>query len=127
MVNIDSLSDKKSILSSKWIFAHKEFENNENKFKARLVVRGFAQNENTFNYDEIFAPVAKMSTIRTLLFIGNERGHRFDQLDVKTAFLNGTLTEDVYIYPPEGLNLDPGKVLKLKKALYGLKQAHARF
>lgn len=123
VVDIGTVSDKKSILSSKWVFAFKDFEENENKFKARLVVRGFQQSDNTFNYDEIFSPVAKMSTIRTLLSVGNEKGHRFDQLDVKTAFLNGTLSENVFMYPPEGLDLGKGKVLKLKKSLYGLKQS----
>lgn len=64
-----------------------------------------------------------MVTIRTLLSIGNQFGYYFRQLDVKTAFLNGDLREDVYVYPPEGMNCDKGCVFKLMKSPYGLKQS----
>lgn len=112
------------VLDSKWVFALKEHETQDNdKFKARLVVRGFNQDSNSFNYDEIYSPVARLSTIRTVLAIGNENKFRFDQLDVKTAFLNGELKDDVFMYPPEGVSVIQGKVLKLRKSLYGLKQA----
>ena len=85
-------------------------------------MRGFEQKE-SFNYDEIYSPVAKMSTIRTLLSVGNQYKYYFKQLDVKTAFLNGDLKENVYIYPAEGFKCNKEKVLKLKKSIYGLRQA----
>lgn len=111
------------ILNTKWIFSFKPLELNiEHKYKARLVVRGFAQCK-TFDYNVIYSPVAKLSTIRTLLSIGNQLGYYFIQLDVKTAFLHGELKENIYIYPPIGVECKEGYVLKLLKSIYGLKQA----
>ena len=111
------------IIDTKWVFAFKPLEKiREDRYKARLVVRGFAQ-EKTFDYDEIYSPVARMSTLRTLLAIGNQNNFYFEQLDVKTAFLNGHLKENIYIYPPEGIKVQIGYVLKLNRSLYGLKQA----
>uniref|UniRef100_A0A1Y1MQF0 Endonuclease n=2 Tax=Photinus pyralis TaxID=7054 RepID=A0A1Y1MQF0_PHOPY len=110
------------ILNTKWVYSLKDGEgNNEGKYKARLVVKGFAQKE-TFNYEDVYSPVARM-TIRVLLSVGNQLGYYFRQLDVKTAFLNAKLDHPVYIYPPEGSNLNNGKVLKLNKSLYGLRQS----
>ncbi|KAI5748286.1 hypothetical protein M8J77_023876 [Diaphorina citri] len=113
----------KQVLSSKWVYAYKEHEFGEEKYKARLVVRGFAQDDETFSFDEIYSPVAKMTTIRTLLAVAVEKDLHLHQLDVNTAFLNGHLENDVYLYPPKGLDVENGTVLKLNKALYGLKQA----
>lgn len=111
------------VLSTRWVFAMKPYEEKiQDKYKARLVVRGFAQKE-SFQYDQIYSPVARMSTIRTLLSVGTQNMYHFEQLDVKTAFLNGDLEENVYIYPPEGVKCGDGYVLKLKKSLYGLKQS----
>lgn len=91
------------ILDTKWVYTYKPLENDQSdRYKARLIVRGFTQKE-TINYDELYSPVAKMSTIRTLLSVGNQFGYHFKQLDVKTTFLNGILNENVYIYPPEGM------------------------
>lgn len=111
------------ILNTRWVFATKSLEEKiEDRYKARLVVKGCAQKK-TFDYNELYSPVAKMTTIRTLFSVGNQMGYFFKQLDVKTAFLNGNLNEDIYIYPPEGVNCATGMVLKLNKSLYGLKQA----
>lgn len=77
------------ILDIKWIYTYKSFEKEKiNPYRARLVVRGFAQKE-TFNYDELYSSVAKISTIRTLVTVGNQFKYHFVQLDVKTAFLHG--------------------------------------
>lgn len=112
-----------NILDTKWLFTYKTLEEKEvDKYKARLVVRGFAQ-EKDKTYDDIYSPVARMATIRALLIFGNQFKHFFHQLDVKTAFLNAELNENIYIYPPEGVECDNGEVFKLKKSLYGLKQA----
>lgn len=116
-------SKNTTILDSKWVFALKEHEEDEqNRYKARLVARGFAQPKE-FDYDEIYSPVAKVTTLKTLLAVGNERSFHFEQLDVKSAFLNGELKDSVYLKPPEGDNVKPNYVYKLKKALYGLKEA----
>lgn len=81
------MPNKAEILKTKWVFASKPLEEKlEDRYKARLVVKGFAQRE-TFQYDENYSPVAKMSTIRTLLSIGNRNKYYFEQLDVKTAFV----------------------------------------
>ena len=95
-----------------------------NKFKSRLVAKGYVQ-EQGIDFDEVFAPVARIETIR--LFIGLAAACRWEihHLDVKTAFLHGELVEEVYVTQPEGFEKkgEEHKVFKLKKARYGLRQA----
>lgn len=117
-----SKPESEKILDTKWVFAFKDLEDGQDRFKARLVVRGFAQT-NVNPYRDIYSPVAKLATVRTLLSVGNQQDYHFLQLDVKTAFLNGELETPVYVYPPPGLEHVRGQVYKLKKALYGLKNA----
>ena len=109
----------------KWIFKTKFKENGEvDKFKARLVAKGYAQ-EYGVDYTEVFAPVARLDTIRIILAMAAHYNWQVYQLDVKSAFLHGELKEDIYVQQPTGF-LKKGKedkVYKLKKALYGLKQA----
>ncbi|GJU32542.1 retrovirus-related pol polyprotein from transposon TNT 1-94 [Tanacetum coccineum] len=92
--------------------------------KTRLVVRGYRQEEG-IDFEESFAPVARMEAIRIFLAYAAHKSFTVFQMDVKTAFLHGTLKEDVYVCQPEGfIDADhPSHVYKLKKALYGLKQA----
>nr|GFA05495.1 retrovirus-related Pol polyprotein from transposon TNT 1-94 [Tanacetum cinerariifolium] len=92
--------------------------------KSRLVVRGYRQEEG-IDFEESFAPVARMEAIRIFLAYAAYKSFSGFQMDVKTAFLHGSLKEDVYVYQPEGfIDVDhPSHVYKLKKALYGLKQA----
>jgi hypothetical protein len=94
------------------------------RYKSRLVVKGYGQTYG-FDYDEIFAAVAKMSTVRTLIFCAINFGWSLHQLDVKNAFLHRDLEEEVYMENPLGFenNQTLGKVCKLKKSLYGLKQS----
>ena len=90
--------------------------------QARFVARGFSQKEG-IDYDETFAPIARYSSIRAIISLASVMGWKLHQMDVKTAFLNGEIEEEVYIEQPEGFELH-GKeshVCKLKKALYGLK------
>ena len=92
--------------------------------KARLVAKGFKQIHG-IDYDETFSPVAMLKSIRILLAIAAYFDYEIWQMDVKTAFLNGNLNEDVYMTQPEGF-VNPNnarKVCKLRKSIYGLKQA----
>ena len=113
------------IIGTKWIFRNKtNEEGNVIHNKARFVAQGYSQMEGV-DYDETFAPVARMESIRILLFRACHLKFKLYQMDVKTTFLNGIFKEDVYIAQPKGF-IDPHfseNVLYLKKALYGLKQA----
>ena len=91
------------------------------RYKARLVAHGFQQ-EHGRDYDETFAPVAHMTTVRTLLVVVFVRHWSVSQLDVKNAFLNGELREEVYMQPPRGYSVPDGMVCRLRRSLYGLKQ-----
>ena len=113
------------IIGTKWIFCNKtDEEGNVIRNKALLVAQGYSQMEGV-DYDETFAPVARMEFIRLILALACQLKLKLYQMDVKTAFLNGLLKEDIYVEQPEGF-IDPHfpyHVLYLKKALYGLKQA----
>jgi len=88
------------------------------------VARGFLQVEGV-DYEETFASVARYTSIRTIILIAAEMGWKIHQMDVKTAFLNGFIQEEVYIEQPQGFEVrgKESHVCRLKKALYGLKQA----
>ncbi|GJT02716.1 retrovirus-related pol polyprotein from transposon TNT 1-94 [Tanacetum coccineum] len=112
-------------LTLKWLFKNKlDEENTVIRNKTRLVVRGYHQEEG-IDFEESFAPVARMEAIKIFLAYAAHKSFIVYQMDVKTAFLNGSLNEDVYVCQLEGfINADhPSYVYKLKKALYGLKQA----
>nr|GEU65571.1 retrovirus-related Pol polyprotein from transposon TNT 1-94 [Tanacetum cinerariifolium] len=112
-------------LTLKWIFKNKnDEENTVIQNKSRLVMRGYRQEEG-LDFEESFAPVARMEAIRIFLAYAAHKSFNVFQMVVKTAFLHGTLKEDVYVCQPEGfINADhPSHVYRLKKALYGLKQA----
>lgn len=109
----------------KWVYKTKLNEKGElDKYKARLVAKGYAQQYGV-DYTEVFAPVARMDTVRMIIALAAQRGWTVYQLDVKSAFLHGELNEDVFVEQPRGYEKkdSPNKVYKLKKALYGLKQA----
>ena len=109
----------------KWIFKIKRNSDGSiNKFKARLVAKGYIQRHGV-DFEEVFAPVARMETVRLLIALAASRGWEVHHLDVKTAFLHGDLREEVYVSQPEGFEIkgQENKVYKLHKALYGLRQA----
>lgn len=92
------------------------------RYKARLVAKGCSQRYG-IDYEETYSPVVRFATIRMLLAMAAEYELYVHQLDVSTAYLNGNLEEDVYMWQPENYNDKSGCVLKLQKSLYGLKQA----
>ena len=109
----------------KWVFKVKRNpDGSVNKYKARLVAKGYVQRHG-IDYDEVFAPVARIETIRLIIALAASHGWEIHHLDVKTAFLHGDLKEEVYVKQPEGFKVQGSeeKVYKLSKALYGLKQA----
>ena len=114
-----------NVVGTKWIFRNKSDEKGiVIRNKARLVAQGYSQVEGV-DFDETFAPVARLESIRLLLCIACALKFKLHQMDVKTAFLNGYLQEEVFVEQPKGFE-DPHNlthVYKLKKALYGLKQA----
>ena len=95
------------------------------RYKARLMAKGYTQTYG-IDYEEMFAPVAKMNTVRILLSLAAHSGWELNQFDVKNAFLHGNLEEEIYKEIPPGFGSTNGinKVCRLKKALYGLKQSH---
>ena len=114
----------KRVLRNKRVFKLKKDGDKLVKYKARLVVKGFNQKQG-IDFDEIFFPVVKMSSIWVVLGLVASLDLELEQLDVKTAFLHGDLKEEIYMDQPKGFKVK-GKehmVCKLKKSLYGLKQA----
>ena len=119
------LPDSRKAVECKWIFKKKTDANgNVTVYKARLVAKGFRQVQGV-DYDETFSPVVMLKSVRVLLAIAAFFDYEIWQMDVKTAFLNGNIEEELYMIQPEGF-VDPkdaGKVCKLQRSIYGLKQA----
>src|SRR5258706_3660095 len=117
----DLPSGRKAI-NSRWVFKVKlNADGSIERYKARLVVKGYSQLAG-IDYEETFAPVTRYDSLCLVIALAVNLGLVLEQLDIKTAFLNGELKEEIWMTPPPGIGLD-GKVLLLKKALYGLKQA----
>ena len=114
-----------NVIGTKWIFKNKSDEHGTViRNKSRLVAQDYTQVKG-IDFDETFAPVARLESIRILLAIASHLNFKLYQMDVKSAFLNGMLQEEVYVEQPKGF-VDPHRpndVYKLKRALYGLKQA----
>nr|GEV30135.1 retrovirus-related Pol polyprotein from transposon TNT 1-94 [Tanacetum cinerariifolium] len=115
---------KEAIADSAWIEAMQEELHQFDRLQARLVAKGYAQ-EKGIDFEESFAPVARLEAVWIFVAYAAHKSFLIYQMDVKMAFLNGPLKEEVYVAQPDGF-VDPDhpeKVYRLKKALYGLKQA----
>jgi hypothetical protein len=113
----------KRAIDGKWIFKIKtDCKGGQERYKARLVIKGCSQRRG-LDYKETYAPVARLTTVRTLLAIILEEDLYAYQMDVKNAFLHGTLKEEIYMKPPSGYHCQQNLVCRLRKTLYGLKQA----
>ena len=119
------LPEKKNTVGCRWLFKIKYNKDGvAERFKPRLVAKGYAQ-KHGIDYDEIFSPVVRFSSIRMLLAASLKRDMHIHQMDIQTAFLNEHLKEEIYMMQPEG-SIQPGQehwVCELKKSLYGLKQS----
>ncbi|KAE8709757.1 Protein farnesyltransferase/geranylgeranyltransferase type-1 subunit alpha [Hibiscus syriacus] len=123
--SLTDLPKGKRAVGCRWIFTVKyHSDGSVERYKARLVAKGFSQSYG-IDYQETFAPVAKLNTIRILLSVAVNMDWKLHQLDIKNAFLNGNLEEEVYMEVPPGLEGKVTKktVCKLNKSLYGLKQS----
>lgn len=109
-------------IKNRWVFKIKRSGRNNVKFKARLVAKGFSQRPG-IDYGETYSPVVKHDSLRTILSLAAAHDLELLQLDVKTAFLNGDIDEELYTDQPTGFKEDSQMVCLLKKGLYGLKQA----
>lgn len=115
----------KSVVTSRWHYKVKfAADGSVEKYKSRFVARGFSQIEGV-DYGETFAPVARYTSIRSVIALAAKMGWRIHQMDVKIAFLHGEIEEEIYIEQPQGFETRDAEnhVCRLKKALYGLKQA----
>jgi len=117
---IQRVPENRNIVGCRWLFKRKE----DGRFKVRLVAKGYSQ-EPGIDFRETFEPVAKFTTLRLLLALIVENDWELHSMDVKTAFLNGELQEEIYMEVPEGVreNTEPGFACRLVKAIYGLRQS----
>lgn len=110
-------------IDNRWVFRLKRKPNGDiDRFKARLVVRGFSQVRG-IDYEETFSPVVKFSSVRLILAVAAAEKLFLRQFDIKTAFLYGDLDEEIYMEQPIGFSDSTKKVCRLNRSLYGLKQA----
>lgn len=118
------LPNGRNVIGCKWIFKTKtDASGKVNRYKARLVAQGFTQKFGT-DYDQVFAPVARNTTLRILLSVASKEKFIVHHMDVKTAFLNSKLKEEIYMKQPPGFeNGNKKLVCRLKKCIYGLKQS----
>ncbi|RDX85720.1 hypothetical protein CR513_33050, partial [Mucuna pruriens] len=119
----EEMEASRKTIGCKWVYKIKRDGNDQvERYRARLVLKGYAQKEG-IDFNEIFSPVVRMTTIRIVLAMCAVFDLHLEQLDVKTAFLHGELEEEIYMLQPEGFKTQENLVCRLTKSLYGLKQA----
>jgi hypothetical protein len=112
----------RKVVGSKWVFCIKRGPDGEiQKYKARIVAQGFTQIEGV-DYNEMFVPIAKFASLCVILAIAAEHDLEVQQMDVKSAYLNGELKEEIFMEPPPSFDVPDSMVLHLVKAVYGTKQ-----
>jgi hypothetical protein len=122
---LQDLPEGRKAIGSRWVLLKKRDEHGDIlKFKARLVAQGFSQKPGT-DYQEMgtFAPVMRFETLRAMLALTAVNNWEMRQMDVKGAYLNGYLDEEIYMQQPPGFGDGSGRVCRLRRSLYGLKQA----
>lgn len=122
--NLEPLPPTRRAIDCKWVYKIKRKpDGSVDRYKARLCAKGYLQQKG-IDYSETFAPVVRYDSVRVLLAIATINDMDIKQFDVKTAFLYGELTEEVFMKQPEGfVSVDPSLVCSLKKSLYGLRQS----
>ena len=123
-MGLSSTSTQPKALKNCWVYKVKEEDGGRKRYRARLVVKGYAQKKG-LDFEEIFSPVVRMTTIRAVLGLVAIWDLELEQLDVKMTFLHGDINEELYMEQPEGF-VQKGKehlYCRLKQSLYGLKQA----
>ena len=122
---LTTLSPGKKAISCKWVYKVKtNYDGSIERYKARLVARGFDQKFGS-DYDETFCPVVRLESLRSLIALSTQRGLELHHVDVATAFLNGTLQREIYMEQPTGYEKEGEEhlVCRLRKSIYGLKQS----
>jgi hypothetical protein len=120
---LTTLPPNQKAIGVKWVYKIKRTAEGEiSQYKARLVAKGYKKKYG-IDYEEVFAPVARLDTVRLLISLAAHHNWKIYQIDVMSAFLNGILEEEVYVQQPEGFIMEEkeSKVYRLKNALYGLK------
>ena len=128
--SVRKISDRVRIIDSWWVFTKKSLSDGNLKYKARLVIRGF-QDNNLYDYSETYAPVAGLSEVRIILCLANKFDWDLHQMDVSTAFINSFLEKKVLMRIPEGVDLDEKfrkeNICVVHRALYGLRTSPKRW
>jgi hypothetical protein len=116
------LHSGRKLVRCRWVYRTKSVvDGHINRYKASLVTKGFQQ-VHGIDYDDTFAPVRKMESIRLALAIAETKGWEVHEMDMKNSFLHGDLSEEIYMEQPKGFMQDSYFVCRLKKSLYGLKE-----
>jgi len=120
---LEDLPIGRKAIPCKWVYKIKQNpDGSVDRYKARLVIKGCSQRKGV-DYGETFSPVVRASSIRAVLSVAASQNMVLAQFDVSTAFLYGSLEEEIYMHQPEGFSDGSGRVCRLKRSLYGLKQA----